>query len=121
MASDGARVFVLGGMLNETHKGNTFHVLDTSPYSPFCQFIRTVSKFENGEHIKYPNSDPNAVKPSEKTTQLVRKSHSSPLTQEQQYQTSSSSEAYTAHGASPFKKAITEDLGSLASLQITRE
>jgi chromosome segregation ATPase len=69
-----------------------------------------------------PNADANAVKPSEKTTQLVRKSSSGPPTQGQpQHPTSFLSDAYTAHDASPFQKATPEELGSPASAQIARE
>ena len=45
-------------------------------------FYRTASKFVNPEHIKYPKTDPNAVKPGEKTTQLTRKPSAGPTSSE---------------------------------------
>jgi hypothetical protein len=52
----------------------------------------------------------------------VRETSAGPATQEQlQYPMLSPSYAYAAHGASPFQKATPEDLGRLASPQITRE
>jgi len=47
----------------------------------FFYFIWTAPKFENTEHLDYPEPDFDAVNPSEKTTQLVGKSSASPPTQ----------------------------------------
>jgi hypothetical protein len=72
MASDGSRVFVLGGQLSDITDETTFiHILDTSTY---FLFVISFVEFENAEHIKYPNPVPNDVKLSEETTQLARKS-----------------------------------------------
>ena len=61
------------------------------------------SKIEDAEHIKYPEPEPNAVNPNEKTTELGRKSSAGPLTQEQpQHLASSSSETY---GSFPLRNA----------------
>ena len=85
----------------------------------FCHLIWTVSKTENTEYIKYPETDPNAFSPNEKATQLARKSSAGPTTQEQpQHSTSSSSEA---HGVSPLRKATPAVLGRPASPQNTHE
>jgi hypothetical protein len=88
----------------------------------FRYFNWTASKFEIAEHIMHPNPDPNAVKPSERTTQLARKSSVGPPTQEQlQHPTSSSSDVCAAHGASPFQNATLGELGRPAILQTARE
>jgi chromosome segregation ATPase len=50
MASDGTRVFVLGGHLSSA-EGDEIHVLDTSTY---FLFVISFVEFENAEHIKYP-------------------------------------------------------------------
>jgi hypothetical protein len=85
----------------------------------FCHLIWTVSKTENTEHIKYPETDPNAVSPIKKTTQLAWKSSAGSPTQEQpQHPTSSSSEA---HSASLLRKATPAVLGGPASPQIIHE
>ena len=60
----------------------------------------TATEINNTEHIKYPDSEPHAVKPNKKTTQLrlAPKSSADSRTQEQsQHLNSFSSEA---HGAS---------------------
>jgi hypothetical protein len=85
----------------------------------FCLLIWTVSKIENTEHIKYPETDPNAVSPIKKTTQLAWKSSAGSPTQEQpQHSSSSSSEA---HSASLLRKATPAVLGGPASPQIIHE
>ena len=45
-------------------------------------FYRTTFKFVNPEHIKYPKTDPSAIKPGEKNTQLARKSSAGPPSHE---------------------------------------
>jgi len=72
------------------------------------------------ELIENPN--PDAVKPSEKTTQPALQSSAGHSTQQQpQYPTSSSSDAYTVHNAPPFQNSTPEELGHPASPQITCE
>ncbi|KAF8484607.1 hypothetical protein DFH94DRAFT_239808 [Russula ochroleuca] len=87
MASEGTLVFVLGGVSPAIAQGDEtalIHVLDR-------------------KHVKYPNLDSHAVKPSENTTQLARKSPAGSLTQEQpQHPMASPSDAYAAHCDSPF-------------------
>jgi len=70
------------------------------------------------EYIKFPESEPNAVNPNEKTTQLARKSFAGPPTQEQpQHPEPSSCEA---HGSSPLQGATpAASSGRPASPQIT--
>ena len=85
----------------------------------FCYFIWTASKVENIEHIKYPETDLNAVSPNEKTTQLARQSSAGPPTQElPQHSTSPSLET---HGAPPLRKVTPVVLGRPAFPQITHE
>ena len=124
MASDGGRVFVLGGISSAIARGNEtafVHVLDTSAYCLFVIPIRQ-PKFENAAHIKNPNTDHNIVEPSEQTSQLTQESTAGPSTQEQrQHSTSSSSGAYMAHRASPVQITTPEESGRLTSLQITCE
>ena len=99
MASDGTRIFVLGGYSRDVRADeiSLIHVFDTSMYFLFCRFIRTASKIENTEDIKYPETEPNAVNPIERTTQLSWKSSTGPRTQEQPlHPTSSLSEAFSA-------------------------
>jgi hypothetical protein len=76
--------------LNDWGGRPTFPTLrDAAPHKDFKN-----QHDENTEHTKYPESERNAVNPNEKTTQLARKSFTSPPTQEQpQHQKSSSSEA----------------------------
>ena len=74
---------------------------------------------ENTEYIKYPEPEPNAVHPHEKTTQLAWKSSASPRTLEQsQHSTSPSLEA---HDASRLQNATPTVSGHPTSLQITHE
>ena len=124
MASDGTRVFVLGGMLSTgalVDKAKPIHVLDTSMYS-LCHFIWMASKIENAELLNYSKADFKDVNPSEKTTQLARKSSAGGLTQGQpQERTSSLSDAHAAHGAPSFQRATPEGLDHPASLRITHE
>ncbi|KAI0308283.1 hypothetical protein B0F90DRAFT_1665117 [Multifurca ochricompacta] len=89
MASNGVRVFVLGG---ESSTGTPadetalIHVLDT-------------------KHIKYPKPDANAVKPGDKS-QLTRKSSTGIPSQEQSQQlTSSSSGIHPTRAASPSQQS----------------
>jgi hypothetical protein len=105
MVSNGTRVFVVGGGLAvdaQADETAVIHVLETSTYS-FCHFIWTTSKLSlKTEDIENPKPDPNAVKRSEKTTQL--NSSAGPSTQRQpQYPTSSSSDTFAAHITSPFQ------------------
>jgi hypothetical protein len=87
-----------------------------------CHFIWTAHKFENTERLDYPESDSDAVDPSEKATQLMQKSSASPPTRGQPHRPlSSSSGAHAAHSASPFQKATPEELDHPTSQQITRE
>ena len=55
------------------------------------------------EHIKYPESDSNAVNPNEKTAQLARKSFAGPPTQEQPQRPAPSSS--DAHSSFPLQDA----------------
>lgn len=74
---------------------------------PLCYFHRTASKFVNPEHIKYPKTDSNAVKPGEKTSQLTRKSSAGPPSHEPR---PSSAAGNTANGSSPQQAADPEEL-----------
>src|SRR6266436_8893897 len=79
------------------------------------------SKVENAEQLDYSKPDSNDVNPSERTTQLARKSSAGPLTQGQpQVRTSSSSDAHAAHRSPSFQRATPEELDP-ASPQITHE
>ena len=70
------------------------------------------------EHIKYPESEPNAVNPNEKTAQLARKSFAGPLTQGQPHHPAPSSSE--AHGSFPLQDATpAASSGRPASPQIT--
>ena len=113
MASDGTRVFVLGGELSpdaQVDESKLIHVLDTSMYF-ILPFHLDSPHIENTELLDYPGPDSDAVDPSDKTTQLVQKSSATPLTRGQLHQPlSSSSDAHAAHGASPFQKATPEEL-----------
>jgi hypothetical protein len=107
MASDGTRVFVLGGYSKgaQSDEISSIHVFDTSMYFRFV--ISSASKIENTEDIKYPDPERNAVNSNEKTTQLAWKSSTGPPTQEQsQHPKYSSSEA---HGASRLQNATPAD------------
>ena len=116
MASDGTRVFVLGGYSPNARadKISLVHVFDTSMY--VClQFIWTALQVENTEDIKYPEPERNAVNPSEKTTQLAQKGSVPPTQEQPQGPKSSSSEA---HDASSLENASP---GHAASLQFIHE
>jgi hypothetical protein len=121
MASSGTRVFMFGGRLATgalADESALIHVLETSMY--FFLSFWTTSKFET-EPIKNSKPHPITVETSEKTTQPPLKSSVGPSTQEQQQHfTSSSSDAYVAHGTSS-QKPISEELGRPATPQITRE
>ena len=115
MASHGTRVFVLGGETSEgpqVDDSMLIHVLDTSTYFLLSFHLDSLPS-RNTEHIKYPKLKPNAVDPSEKTTQLVRKSSVDPPADEQPQHPMSSSGAFVACGPSPSEKAT--------SLKITCE
>ena len=90
MASDGSRVFVLGGY-SKGAEISLIHVFDTSMYfrSPLLSGqpprLRT-------EDIKFPEPERNAVNPNEQTTQLAGKSFTGPATLEQPRHPISSSE-----------------------------
>jgi hypothetical protein len=68
------------------------------------RFIWTASESGNTEHIKYPKSDPSAVKPG--TSSLVRKSSAGVSTQqEQQQRPPSSTSTNAARAVSPLQQA----------------
>jgi len=80
------------------------------------------SKIENAELLDSSKPNTNDGNPSEKTTQLARKSSAGPLSQGQpQEGTTTSSDAHAVHGAPSFQRATPEKLGLPASPQITRE
>src|SRR6266478_4078833 len=80
------------------------------------------SKVENAEQLDYSKPDSNDVNPSEKTTQLARKSSAGRLTQGQpQERTSSSLDAHAVHGAPSFQRATPEGLDHPASPQINHK
>ena len=94
MASDGTRVFVLGGYSGGAQADETslIHVFDTSMCF-LCHLVWIANETENTEHIKYPEHELNAVNPNERTTQLAWKSSAgSPIRKQPQYTTSSSDE-----------------------------
>ena len=69
IACDGTRVFVLGGKLSpgaQEDETKLIHILDTSMLIAFFHFIRTIPKFENTEHLDYPEPDSGVLNPSEK-------------------------------------------------------
>jgi hypothetical protein len=82
-------------------------------------FYRTASKFANPEHIKYPKTDPNAVKPGEKTTQLARKSSAGPQSHEHPPRPSSAA-GNAASSNSPQQAAEPEELRRAVSPPNTR-
>ncbi len=89
---------------------------------PFCHFFWTAFNIGNTERLNYSNPDSNDVSPSEKTTQLARKSSEGPLTQRRpQEPTSSSSNADAAHGTPSFQRATPGELDHPASPPITHE
>ena len=122
MASDGTRIFVLGGISSTGDRADEttlVHVFDTSMYS--CRFIWIASKIEKTEHIKYLEPDPNAVNPSEMTMQLTRASFVGPPSLEQpRHQISSSLDTHTAYGA-PFQNSISGELVRTVSPQMACE
>jgi len=79
------------------------------------------SEIENAEQPDSSKPDSNDVNPSERMTQLARKSSASPPTQGQSQQPTSSLDAHAAQGASPLQKNTPEELDHRASPQITRE
>jgi hypothetical protein len=86
----------------------------------FCHFIRTASKIENAENIKYPETDPsNAVSPNKQSSPIARMSSTSPATQEQPQHSASS--PLETNGAPPLRKATPAVLGDPTSPQITHE
>ena len=122
MACDETRVFVLGGELSPGTQADVtklIYVLDTSMYLLFSFHLDKL-KFENTEHLDFPNPDSGVVNPGEKTAQLVPKSSARPPTRGQLHQPSSSSNAHAAHGGSPFQKVTPEELDNPSSQQITR-
>ena len=125
MACDGTRVFVFGGKLPpdaQSDKIKPIHVLDTSMYLLLFHFIWIILKFENTEHLDFPELDSGVVNPNEKTAQIVPKSSASPPTRGQSHQpSSSSSDAHAAHGDSLVHKTTPEELDNPTSQQITRE
>lgn len=82
-------------------------------------FHRTASKFVNPEHIKYPKSDPNAVKPGEKTAQLARKSSAGPPSYEHPPRPSSAA-GNAANSNSPQHTVDPEELRRAVSPPNTR-
>jgi len=121
MASDGTRVFVLGGYSAgaRSYEISLIHVFDTSMYFRSVISSGQSPRFENTEDIKYPEPERDVVNPNEETTQLVRKSSAAPPSQEQpQHRKSSSLEA---HGASRLQNATPAVSGRPASRQITHE
>jgi len=120
MASDGTRVFVLGGCSERkwSNENSLISVFDTSMY--FRSVISSgQSKIENTEHIKFPDPEPYGVNPNEKPTQLGRKSFQGPPTEEQpQHLAPSSSEA---HGFFSLQNATPAVSGRPASPQITHK
>jgi hypothetical protein len=123
MASDGSRVFLLGGWPKgaQADEISLIHVLDTSMYILFVISSGQPPRLRT-EHIKYPETDLNAVSRNENTTQLARKLSVGPPSEEQpQHSIFSSSEA---HGVSPLLKATPATpavLAPLASPQITHK
>ena len=128
MASDGKRVFLLGGVLPADAKANEselIYVLHTGMYFFGHHFIRRDSMIQNTERIKYPDPDPDTVNLSEKATQLARDSSesASPSAQGRPQQptfSSSDSDVHAEHSTSPFQRATPGDSDHPASLQIAR-
>ncbi len=80
------------------------------------------SKIENAEQLHLSKHDSNDVNPSEKATQLARKSSAGPLTRGQpQERTSSSLDAHAAHGSPSFQRATSGELDLPAYPRITHE
>ena len=82
-------------------------------------FYRTASKIVNPEHIKYPKTDPNAVKLGEKTTQLTRKSSAGPPSYEHPSRPSSAA-GNTANSNPSQQAADPEELRRAVSPPNTR-
>jgi hypothetical protein len=123
MASDGSQVFVLGGALSLdilVDEAKPIHVLDTSMYFPFVISFGWPPRPKNAEQLDYSKPDSNEVNPSEKTTQLARKSSAGRLTQGQPHE-QTSLDARAARGSPSFQRATPEKLDNPASLQITHE
>ena len=93
MASDGTRVFVLGGYSKGAGADeiSLVHAFDTSTHFSFCRLIWTATKTENTEQIKYPEYELNAVSSNDKTSQLACLSSAGPSTKEQPQHPKSSS------------------------------
>ena len=121
MASDGGRIFVLGGDLSPDAQvvAKPIHILDTSMYFFFGHFIWIATKFENTEHLHFPKHDFDTINPSEKSTQLVRKSSASPSIEEQSHQPPSSSDAHAVHDDTSVRKTTQEEQDHPTSPQIT--
>ena len=122
MASDGTRVFVLGGYSKGARPDeiSLIHVFDTSMYAHFVNLSGQASQIENTEDIKYPEPERNAFNhPNEKTTQLAQKPSTCPPVQEQPESPKSSSSE--AHNASCPQNAAPAVSGRPASPQITDE
>ena len=79
MASDGARVFVLGGYSKGAQEDeiSLIHVFDTSMYIRLVNLSGQLFKLGT-QHIKYPESERNSVSPDKKTTQHAQKSSTCP-------------------------------------------
>jgi len=75
MASDGTRVFVLGGYSAGARADTSMSFRSIAIWTAF--------KIENTEDIDFPDPEPNAVNFNETTTQLAWKSSTGLLTQEQ--------------------------------------
>ena len=102
MASDGTRVFVLGGYSEgaRAEEASLIHVFDTSMH--LLLVIWSKQQTENTEHINYQEHEHNSVNPFERSTQLAWRPSAGPLTsiQEQpQYRTSFSSEDDDSEGS----------------------
>ena len=129
MATDGTRIFLLGGILSPDakeigSKSKLIYALDTSTYS-FCHFIHSDTRIQNTEQFTYPDPDPNAVNPSEKATQLARDSSVAPLIQGQVHQltfasTDSELGVHAEDGTLSFQIVTPRELDHPDSLQITR-
>ena len=124
MATDGTRIFLLGGILSRDAKANEFkliYVLDTSMYH-FCHFIHSDSslRIQNTERITYPDPDLNAVNSSGKATQLARESSTGPSIEGQTHLPTfslSDSDVHPEHGNSRLKEATPEELDHSDSLR----
>src|SRR5712671_2003836 len=84
--------------------------------SLFACFIRTAPNSEYSENIRFPNADPNAVKPGEETSTGL------PVKEQQPQPTPPSSSTNAARGASPFQQvAGPEESRRAVSPQSRRE